>query len=614
MNAIISLCHFCELHGPKILYCTQPFRPQEPLKPPGNEDVEADLAHKLKSSSFAVPSSGTESALIPSFSSSVKDRCDGCKSVQMGFVSHDEEAKVSYVSTQQPYNPEVFTRIRQACIRSLSSEVCPGREGPIFFGDTQCGHVLSYTFYIPDTQARGMHRWYSILVVMMDKIYLLNSWPFLVPHLQIVIQSLQKKAQVIYDAEEAKCPQRPLRMEARVNPSNFIKQRGGSKPARSLQEITGDKNVFQMLHVAFLWILKACGSRITEKLLEGPPTEDTIIDMEKQEETEEGFIKIYTRKLDGGELVQTDSEAIQDGDKSPELETNNQVELEGECDDEFVPVLSDIRHLRKVLGRANFQALAHHVVIGNQIIVSGHERSLVKSIIKVLKTLLPKGCCRVIPWSLEYEESWRCNFLGLSPDALLPQHVNSSEMFVLVEIVPKLTQAAASIEMNNSSLVASSIERDDNSSVEREISSDFSSGISGPASDLSDLSLGTEDQDEYSSLEQFEFKMSSPTSLPTKVPTVLAKMLMAVENKNLSLEVVEAAFTCLREEWMNKVKVLFKFTKAGGNRSEEDTKKLLQIVGARSEDKQLLMFWMTGLSVQYREHILAASAPGNIHK
>ena len=122
----------------------------------------------------------------------------------------------------------------------------------------------------------------------------------------------------------------------------------------------------------------------------------------------------------------------------------------------------------------------------------------------------------MIPWSLEYEESWRCNFLGLSPDALLPQHVNSSEMFVLVEIVPKLTQAAASIEMNNSSLVASSIERDDNSSVEREISSDFSSGISGPASDLSDLSLGTEDQDEYSSLEQFEFKMSSPTSLPTK--------------------------------------------------------------------------------------------------
>ena len=25
MNAIIALCHFCELHGPKVLFCTQPF-------------------------------------------------------------------------------------------------------------------------------------------------------------------------------------------------------------------------------------------------------------------------------------------------------------------------------------------------------------------------------------------------------------------------------------------------------------------------------------------------------------------------------------------------------------------------------------------------------------
>lgn len=26
MNAIISLCHFCELHGPSVVFCTQTFR------------------------------------------------------------------------------------------------------------------------------------------------------------------------------------------------------------------------------------------------------------------------------------------------------------------------------------------------------------------------------------------------------------------------------------------------------------------------------------------------------------------------------------------------------------------------------------------------------------
>ena len=26
MNAIISICHFCELHGPSVVFCTQAFR------------------------------------------------------------------------------------------------------------------------------------------------------------------------------------------------------------------------------------------------------------------------------------------------------------------------------------------------------------------------------------------------------------------------------------------------------------------------------------------------------------------------------------------------------------------------------------------------------------
>ena len=53
--------------------------------------------------------------------------------------------------------------------------------------------------------------------------------------------------------------------------------------------------------------------------------------------------------------------------------------------------------------------------------------------------------------------------------------------------------------------------------------------------------------------------------------------------------------------------MLFKFTKAGGGRSEEDTQNLLKIVGARDEDKPLLSYWMRGLSDQYKKHILSSS-------
>ena len=50
--------------------------------------------------------------------------------------------------------------------------------------------------------------------------------------------------------------------------------------------------IFKKLHLAFTWILKAGGNRLTEKLLEGPPTEDAVIDMEKQEGTAKSIIAI----------------------------------------------------------------------------------------------------------------------------------------------------------------------------------------------------------------------------------------------------------------------------------------------------------------------------------
>lgn len=53
--------------------------------------------------------------------------------------------------------------------------------------------------------------------------------------------------------------------------------------------------------------------------------------------------------------------------------------------------------------------------------------------------------------------------------------------------------------------------------------------------------------------------------------------------------------------------MLFKFTKAGGGRSDEDTKNLLKIVNATDDDKLLLSYWMRGLSDQYKKHVLSAS-------
>lgn len=549
MNAIISLCHFCELHGPKVLFCTQPLHLEEK-----NAECDGDPSGDgtLQTKRVVTPSTEPQTPQTPTHNSLPNyknDLCEGCTSVHLGLVSHDEDAGVSYVSSQRPTHRDVFAMIRQACIRSLSCEVCPGREGPIFFGDEQQGHAISYTFYIKDNQARGFQRLYSILIVMMDKIYLLNSWPFLVTHIETVVKHLKTKANTVFEDEKVKFPQRQHRLTSSVNPKYFIQQRGGNvnKPARSLVELTDDKNVFKILHTSFVWILKACGNRLSETLLEGPPTEDSIIDMEKQEETEEGFVKLFSKKLGC-------DDDIEEGQEVLSCATAENKSTEEVPEDDGSPQIQNIRHLVKLLGPEKFHILSHHVVIGNQVILRGTGKTLIRTFLDALTCLLPKGCYHAKPYSDVYVESYKCNFLGLSPCVSIPPHVSKNEPFLLIDIYEP----------------------------------------DGGHSANSDA------------LQDYRFKFSSEVKL-NKAPCVLSKMEYYLKNEDLCMEVVELCLVCLKEEWMNKVKVLFKFRKAGGGRSDEDTKNLLKIVGATDDDKLLLSYWMRGLSDQYKKHILSAS-------
>ncbi|XP_061902223.1 folliculin-like [Entelurus aequoreus] len=90
-------------------------------------------------------------------------------------------------------------------------------------------------------------------------------------------------------------------------------------------------------------------------------------------------------------------------------------------------------------------------------------------------------------------------------------------------------------------------------------------------------------------------------------PTLLNKLEVALCNDNLSVEVVAHCLLCLKEEWMNKVKVLFKFSKVDG-RGREDTQKVLTLLGstgpAEDDNVRLLKFWMTGLSKTYKNHLM----------
>ncbi|XP_051921098.1 folliculin isoform X1 [Hippocampus zosterae] len=546
MNALVALCHFCELHGPRTLFCTEALHPPSPspsslagVEVPADRDVDRDG----EGLTMRANSSATQRG----------EMCEGCRSLPAshpGFMSVDDETGIRFVSHQHPREPQLFSVVRQACVRSLSCEVtgdvCPGREGPIFFGDEQHGFVFSHTFFIKDSLARGFQRWYSIVMVAMDRIYLINSWPFLLRHLRLTIQSLQSTALKVFDNEQGVCPQRAVRMNSVFSPAVFPHQRSGNA-ARSLTSLTQHPNLWASLHSSFSWLLKACGSRLTEKLLEGAPTEDTLVLIERQTEQEEELS--CWEGAEGGiskpQGQQLDSQAAHD-DESPG------------------PKFRSLRHLRQALGPADFRQVAWHVLMGNQVIWRGAEPRLIQSAFTVLKALLPVGCVCSIPYSAHYEEAYKCNFLGLSPDVAIPAHVISSEFSVLVDV-----------------------------SSEK--------GCPSPPTDDNICSL-------------YQFNMSSANTQPTdRGPTLLNKLEVALSNENLSVDVVSHCLLCLKEEWMNKVKVLFKFSKVDG-RGREDTQKVLALLGTtgpgEEDNVRLLKFWMTGLSKTYKSHLMSAVRGG----
>ncbi|NXE68660.1 FLCN protein, partial [Calcarius ornatus] len=573
MNAIVALCHFCELHGPRTLFCTEVLH--SPL-PQGagsgdisgqNEQAEEEeggiqMSSRIRSHSPAEGASADSSSPGPKKS----DMCEasgeicGCRSLaggHPGYVSHDKETSIKYVSHQHPNHPQLFSIVRQACVRSLSCEVCPGREGPIFFGDEQHGFVFSHTFFIKDSLARGFQRWYSIITIMMDRIYLINSWPFLLGKIRGIIDELQGKALKVFEAEQFGCPQRAQRMNTAFTP--FLHQRNGNA-ARSLTSLTNDENLWACLHTSFAWLLKACGSRLTEKLLEGAPTEDTLVQMEKLAD-----LKEESEGWDGSEEEEKPSSQPDVVEGQELSKSSPETSLVPDCNSWNVAhrrlsVFRSLRHMRQVLGASAFRMLAWHVLMGNQVIWKAQDVDLVQSAFDVLRTMLPIGCVRIIPYSEQYEEAYRCNFLGLSPHVQIPPHILASEFAVLVEV------RAASRPSLYPTLF-----------------------------------------DDEQSLNKYEFLVTSgsPVAADRVGPTILNKIEAALTNQNLSVDVVDQCLVCLKEEWMNKVKVLFKFTKVD-SRPKEDTQKLLSILGAAEEDNvKLLKFWMTGLSKTYKSHLMS---------
>lgn len=124
MNAIVALCHFCEVHGPGAIFCTQTLRDNVLLSENLAEDsFSSNLGHNTDE----------------------RRNCLACTTLgkSLGFISKDPESSLQFLSTQVPVSdfiimflpillnilflqfisPNVVFMVKQAAVRSLSCDV-----------------------------------------------------------------------------------------------------------------------------------------------------------------------------------------------------------------------------------------------------------------------------------------------------------------------------------------------------------------------------------------------------------------------------------------------------------------------------------------------------------
>ncbi|XP_060535148.1 folliculin [Cylas formicarius] len=224
MDGILALGHFCESHGPCVILCTQRCK-EEPKQFP----------HSL-----TVPV------------------CEACQSLDLEQAMVSKGENTCYVTTRTPLQQDLAFLLKQAVVRSLSCEETSKDGGTLYFGDNERGHVISHIFSVHDSLARGFLRKYCILLLMRDRIHLLNSWPFITKHVKQISEDLQKKSEKVNNIEQMHKSQRAVR-QAQGSPTSVT---------RSLSQLTGEPAVFAHMHLWFTWLLSA--ETVVEKPLNVP--------------------------------------------------------------------------------------------------------------------------------------------------------------------------------------------------------------------------------------------------------------------------------------------------------------------------------------------------------
>lgn len=545
MEASMSLCHFCDNHGPTVMLTTQKMSTtlyenehfqhasdsgfcsssNSPSLTSGGSsnsslaDENKNNCLKSENLGFSYFENSSSTTSLRSSTSKNKDPCDLCESLptprdsekSVGFVTHDKNLSITYVTSRQASNIITKQLLRQASIASLTSEVCPSKEGAFVFGLQNDCYVIAYLFSLKDFQSRGSKRVYTLIYTSSDKVFLMQSFQYISRCMEAIVKYLQKCSEKVFSKETL--AQRQCRFNfcgASISSyimSNIQNHSQRMTTARPLTQICNTTDLFSYLHKSFTWILKKTRERLKECFQLGSPLEDEVVKKEASVEPENRF--------NNKSLI--------------EVFPNNSS-------------FKSLRDVRQAMGTFNFRLMMLNLLLGNQLIwiypKENSQKLMTSSALRLISSVLPVGCYKIVTSSQKYVNSYAATLLGIGKDVKIPKHVtNNLQHHVIV--------------------------------------------------DVSD---------------EGKYKVSS--SLPSstdQMPSYLNKLESLLVSDRYDETIFNQAMQVHKERWINFAKVLYKFARID-NHSSQISKKLLRdtLHCTNHNDVTMCKFFMTGISQQFK--------------
>ncbi|KAG7202447.1 hypothetical protein KM043_018747 [Ampulex compressa] len=225
-------------------------------------------------------------------------------------------------------------------------------------------------------------------------------WPFLIDNLKEVIRELQEFAEKRYNAEEAACPQRAVRLTT-ANSAAGLHSVPVKQP-RTLSDITNERHVFVRIHMWLVWILSAGARHFIEIFPMCLLDNELNYNLEHHIEIEEGFTLVNAKLPARLNLNAEESGLIAEFSEVPEKSA-----------------ALILRDLRNVVGKEQFRQLLYSSLTGVQILVRGPKTQRVESLFG-LSSLVPRACQRVKAQATEYMDPNMCNFIGVDTMVAVP--------------------------------------------------------------------------------------------------------------------------------------------------------------------------------------------------